>query len=98
MTQIVRSAQMMKLPIRNLRVKVSARYHRAGSILAGTATAGCDGIRTDVQLDSDEPAARVVELIRAAENSCYTIGALRNPVSCELGVELNGRVLDGVGG
>jgi len=84
---------MMKLPIRNVRVKVSAQYHRAGSILAGTATAGCDRIRTDVQLESDEPEDRIADLIRVAENSCYTIGALRDPVPTELGVELNGRQL-----
>jgi hypothetical protein len=83
----------MKLPIRNVRVKVSAQYHRAGSILAGTATAGCDRIRTDVQLESDEPEDRIADLIRVAENSCYTIGALRDPVPTELGVELNGRQL-----
>jgi len=84
---------MMKLPIRNLRVRVGAEYHRAGSVLAGTATAGCDSIRTNVQLDSEEPEERIAELIRVAENSCYTIGALRNPVPCELAVELNGRAL-----
>jgi hypothetical protein len=89
---------MMKLAIRNLHVKVGAEYHRAGSILAGTATAGCDGMRTSVYLDSDEPEERVAELMRAAENSCYTIGALRNPVPCELAVELNGRPIEvGVG-
>jgi hypothetical protein len=69
---------MMKITTRNLRVKVSAQYHRAGSILAGTATAGCDSIRTDVRVESDEPEERIAELMRAAESSCYTIGALRN--------------------
>ena len=89
---------MMKLSVRNVRVKVAAEYHRAGSILAGTATAGCDSIRTSVQLDSDESEDRIADLMRAAENSCYTIGALRNPVPCELAVELNGRPLEGIGG
>jgi len=84
---------MMKLAINNLHVKVSARYHRAGSILAGTATAGCDSIRTDVQLESEESEDRIADLIRVAENSCYTIGALREPVPTELGVVLNGRTL-----
>jgi len=88
---------MMKLPIRNLHVKVSAQNHRAGSILAGTATAGCDKIRTDVQLECDEPEVRVAELILVAENSCYTIGALREPVPTELAVELNGRALSVAG-
>ena len=85
---------MMKLPIRNLHVKVGAQYHRAGSILAGTASAGCDKIRTDVQLECDEPEDRVADLMRVAENSCYTIGALREPVPTELAVELNGRTLN----
>ena len=84
---------MMKLPISELRVRVTAHYHRAGSILAGTATAGCDSIRTDVQLQSKEPDERIAELIRVAENSCYAIGALREPVPTELAVELNGRPL-----
>jgi len=85
---------MMKLSIGDVRVKVTAQYHRAGSILAGTATAGCDSIRTDVQLTSDEADDRIADLIRVAENSCYTIGALRNPVPTELGVVLNGRPLE----
>ncbi|HZT07001.1 MAG TPA: hypothetical protein VFC51_08210 [Chloroflexota bacterium] len=85
---------MMKIAIRNARVRVHARYHRAGSILAGTATAGCDSVRTEVDLDSDEPIGRVSELLRMAEASCYTIGAIREPTPCELVASVNGKPLE----
>ena len=75
---------MMKMSVSNVRVKVSAQYHRAGSVLAGTAKAGCDSIRTELRLDTEEPSDRIADLIRMAEASCYTIGALREPTPCEL--------------
>jgi hypothetical protein len=80
---------MMKMSVRNVRVKVTAQYHRAGSVLAGTAKAGCDSVRTELHLDSDEPADRVAQLIRMSEESCYTIGAIREPTPCELVAVVN---------
>ena len=84
----------MKMDVRNVRVKVAAQYHRAGSILAGTATAGCDGIRTELSLDCDESQERVVQLIRMAEASCYTIGTIREPTPCELVATVNGEPVE----
>jgi hypothetical protein len=85
---------MMKLDVRNVKVKVTAQYHRAGSVLAGTAEAGADWVRTDLQLDSDAPQDRVAELVRMAEASCYTIGTIREPTPCELAVTLNGELFE----
>lgn len=85
---------MMKLPIQNVRVKVTAQYHRAGSILAGTATAGCQRVDTELQLDCDEPADRIAQLVRMAEASCYAMGAIRYPTPCELMVKVNGQAFD----
>ncbi len=84
---------MMKLDVRNVRVKVTAQFRRAGSVLAGTATAGCEKVTTDLTLESDAPPERVAELVRMAEATCYTIGALREPTPCELAVTLNGASL-----
>ena len=84
----------MKMDVRNVRVKVAAQYHRAGSILAGTATAGCDGIRTELSLDCDESQERVVQLIRMAEASCFTIGTIREPTPCELVATVNGEAVE----
>jgi hypothetical protein len=84
---------MMKIDVQNVRVKVTAQYRRAGSVLAGTASAGCDRVTTDVTLESEAPQDRVAQLIRMSEASCYTIGALRDPTPCDLVVTLNGESL-----
>ena len=84
---------MMKLAVRDVRVNVTAHYYREGSVLAGTIRSGCESVRTEVHLESDEPAERVAELIRVAEASCFTMGALRNPTPCELTAVVNGEPL-----
>jgi hypothetical protein len=84
---------MMKVDVRDVRVNVTARYYREGSVLAGTIKSGCESVHTEVHLESDEPPARVAELIRVAEASCFTMGALRNPTPCELTAVMNGEPL-----
>jgi hypothetical protein len=84
---------MMKIDVRNVRVKVTAQYRRAGSVLAGTATAGCDKVTTELELESDAAEDQVAQLVRMSEATCYTIGALREPTPCELVVTLNGESL-----
>ena len=89
----MRSAQLLKIDARSVKVRVSARFRRAGSIVAGTVNAGCDGVTLQVEMDSDESPERIAELIRVAERSCYTAGALREPVPVELGAVINGQPL-----
>lgn len=81
---------MMKIDVRNLKIKVDARYRRAGSILAGTATAGAEGIEIEAIFDADEPEERLRELVRVAEASCYTAGSLREPNHVGLAATING--------
>lgn len=81
---------MMKIDVHNLKVKVDAQYHRAGSILAGTASAGADRIRLEAIFDADAPEEKLRELVRMAEASCYTAGALREPVPVGLAATING--------
>ncbi len=83
---------MLKMEVRNVNVKVAARYRRAGSIMAGTASAGCDGVDIELTMDSEEPANRLAELVRVSEASCYTAGALREPVPVNLVATVNGEV------
>lgn len=85
---------MMKMTVQNVRIKVTAQYRRGGSILAGTAKAGCDWVRTELQLEADEPEERVAQLIRMAEASCFAMGAVRDPTPCELVATMNGKRLE----
>ena len=83
-------ARTLELAPNNVRIRVTATYHREGSILEGTARAVCDRVRTELALDSDEPAERLAHLVRMAEASCFTMAALREPVSTELVATVNG--------
>jgi hypothetical protein len=81
---------MMKIEVRNLKIKVDAQFHRAGSIMAGTASAGADQIQLEAIFDADAPEERLRELVRVAEASCYTAGALREPTPVGLAATING--------
>jgi hypothetical protein len=74
---------------KNVRIKVDAKYYREGSVLAGTAEAMCDALVTELTFDCDEPPERIAKLISMAEATCYTLGALRKAVPCELKSTVN---------
>jgi hypothetical protein len=80
----VQVAHALKIEPRNVRIKVTAKYFREGSVIAGNANAMCDSITTELSLESDEPPDRIAQLIKMAEASCYTMAALRNAVPVEL--------------
>jgi len=86
----VQVARTLKMEPRNVRIKVDAKFFREGSVIAGTAKSHCDSIVTDLQLESDEPAERIAQLIRMAEASCFTMAALRNVAPVELCATVNG--------
>lgn len=87
-------AQTLKMEPRNVRIKVTSKFFREGSVIAGTAKSVCDGITTELALESEEPPERVAHLIRMAEASCYTMAAIRNVVPVELVSTVNNRPFD----
>jgi hypothetical protein len=84
-------ARTLKVSYTNPRIRVTAQYAREGSILAGTIRSWCESIRTELDLDSDEPAERVGQLNRLAEASCFTLGTVRSSTPVELVATLNGQ-------
>ena len=79
---------------KNVLIKVTARFHREGSVIAGTAWTVWDGVTTELALDGDEPSERVAQLIKMSEASCYTMVALRSTVAVELVSTVNERAFD----
>jgi organic hydroperoxide reductase OsmC/OhrA len=69
------------------------RYFRKGAIRPGTIDSGCAGLETRIEIDSDEPPERIRQLVRLAQVSCFAHGAIRNPVSVQTTVHLNGAEL-----
>lgn len=84
---------MMKVSVSKARVHVSMRNRQEGSVLQGTVKTTCLGIETRLELESDEPAERVAAMVRNAENGCFTMQALMNPVPFARTVILNGSPL-----
>lgn len=84
----------MKLAIRNVRLDQTVRFYRAGSILGGTIKSGSLGLDVNIDVDSDEPAERIADLIRVAKASCFTHGTIAEPVTIETSLRLNGQPLE----
>jgi len=84
---------MMKIRVQKARVHVTMRNKQEGSVLQGTVKAGCLGIETRLDLESDEPPERVAALVRSAERGCFTMQALFEPMQVATTSTLNGEPL-----
>jgi organic hydroperoxide reductase OsmC/OhrA len=85
---------MMKVAIDKARVYVTARFKVEGSVLAQTVRAGLDDVQTRLEVESKESPDRIAGVVRNAENGCFVMQALLNPVPVSSTVRLNGSGLD----
>jgi uncharacterized OsmC-like protein len=85
---------MMKTKIKEARVFVTSKYKSEGSVLKETVKAVGLGFSTRLELESDEPADKVAAVVRNAENGCYVMQCLLNPVPVQRKVSLNGAEFD----
>ena len=84
----------MKVELKQVHVDQVIRFFRKGSILGGTIQSGSLGIEVQVDVESDEPTDKIARLVRVAQESCFTHGAIANPVPVETNVRLNGQPLE----
>lgn len=80
----------MKTHIHKAKVFVKAKFKSEGSVLAETVQARGLGFETRLEIDSSQPAERVAAVVRNAENGCYVLQCLLNPVPVEREFLLNG--------
>ena len=83
----------MKLELKQVHVEQVMRFFRKGSILGGTIRSGSLGLEVRVDVEADEPRDKIARLVRVAQESCFTHGAIANPVPVETDVRLNGQPL-----
>jgi hypothetical protein len=76
------------------RMTIRASYVREGSVITETAWSSCEGFTTELQIESDAPPEQVAKLIRMAEQTCFAMSAIKNPVPCELVAVVNGEPFD----
>ena len=85
---------MMKVKIDKARMHVAARVRQEGSVLGQTVRGSWPGIETRLEVESQEAPERVAGVIRNAENGCFVLQALLNPVPVQCTVYVNGAVFD----
>jgi hypothetical protein len=85
---------MMKTHITKAKVFVKARFKSEGSVLRETVQAVGLGFETQLDLESTEPAEKVAAVVRNAENGCFVLQSILNPVPVERRFTLNGSGFD----
>jgi uncharacterized OsmC-like protein len=85
---------MMKVELKQVHIDQVIRFFRKGSILGGTIQSGSLGIAVEVDVESDESKDKIARLVQVARESCFTHGAIANPVPVETNVRLNGQPLE----
>ena len=85
---------MMRVAIDKARVYVTARFRTEGSVLAQTVRASLDDVKTRLEVESTEVPERVAGVVRNAENGCFVMQSLLNPVPVSSSVMLNGAGFD----
>jgi hypothetical protein len=85
---------MMKVAIDKAHVYVTARFKVEGSVLGQTVRASLDDVQTRLEVESKESPDRVAGVVRNAENGCFVMQALLNPVPVSSTIVLNGSGLD----
>ena len=90
MTQVARFGRMLKVEIRDVRVRVRIGWEQSGSVFAGTVAARCTGVQTDLDVDADASDEMLAALIHSAKASCFAEAALVQAVPLHSTVTRNG--------
>jgi hypothetical protein len=72
----------------------TTRFFMKGSARDRSLHGGAKGLETRIEIESDEPPERIRELVRMAEQTCFTLGAWTQPVPMSTAVSLNGDPLE----
>jgi hypothetical protein len=72
MTQVSRYGHVLKVTVKGMRMKVTARYRVDGSVLNDTIQGRMVGAETTREIDSPDPPERVARLVAAARPAAAT--------------------------
>ena len=84
---------MMKLKITKAKCHVEFDYVLSGSVLKGTVKTTWNGVSTSLDIDSDEPLERIVQLVRNAKGGCFAENLVVQQVPLNSAVTLRGETV-----
>lgn len=93
LTQLSRFGKITKLNVKAIRIKQVTRFFMKGSALQGTLRGGSLGLETHIEVEADEPPAKIRHLVKMGEQMCFTLQSLINPVPVKTSAALNGEPL-----
>jgi len=70
---------MLKVTVKGMRMRVTARYQVDGSVLDDTIQGRMLGAETTLESDSPDPPERVAKVVHNAERGCFVLQALQHP-------------------
>ncbi len=73
------------------RISIEATFREEGSVPEGTVRAHTDEIIVRLEIESGDDPEAVRELVRIAENGCWVLQSLQNPVNVVTSSILNGQ-------
>ena len=83
LTQVVRFADQLEIPLQGLRSRTVSHFSRQGSVKAGTVLASLDEFDVHVDVTSPANAADIAFLLGLAHRGCYAENALLAPVTID---------------
>lgn len=86
-------SEQTKLTYHKASVSQTTQFVRGGSILAGDIYGAPGGIVTNIDVDSDEPADKVANIVKLAEQSCFAIQSMMQNTPVTASATLKGEAL-----
>lgn len=93
LTQFARLSELSNTTFNKASVSQTTRFIRGGSFLAGDIYGEPGGIDTNIEVDSDEPAEKIANLVKLAEQSCFAIQSMMQNTEVSATATLKGEAL-----
>ena len=81
---------MTKTRVAKARVRVVIHWYLTGSVLKGTVDSGCKGVETHLEVDSDDDADKIRNVVRLAKKGCFAEQMVVRPVPLTSSIRING--------
>ena len=81
---------MRRIEIKSANVNVELDYFLQGSVIKGTVDNSVTEVRSYFEVDSEEPEAKVIEVIMLAKKGCFAESLVKNAIPLVSTCLLNG--------
>lgn len=81
---------MTKTRITKAKVRVLIHWYLTGSVIKGTVDSGCKEVETHLEVESDDEADKVRQVVRLAKKGCFAEQLVVRPVPLTGSIRING--------